>query len=187
MLDDIKQLKTKSYMDGETKCFTITTPDGEQYDCQPSGQKWICCGFKSTLKNIKQAIVNDDITSSGMEIEDEYAEHLAAEVKVEETRDLWEHVGLGALLIVHLGPEKCLAEPQIMESLDANGWLLKGDDLTDTNQPFDMDQVQRAFIRYQPPLGTTDVDADDSELDAGQMGVEEPETVLGVPQDGPQE
>lgn len=180
MLDNIKQLKTKSYMDGDLKCWTITTPDGEVFDCQPVGQRYICCGFKGTLKAIKESIVDGGISLMDvvLGIEDEYEEHL---VKQSETvvRDLWECVPLGALLIEHLGVEKCLNDPQIMESLGGEGWLLEGDDLDDAPHPIDMSRVTRAFARYQPPLEDTD-DEDVDELADEQVEDEELEAVPQV-------
>lgn len=150
---EMKQLKTKSYLDGEgNKCWEITTPDGEVFDAQPAGQKYLCCGLKGTLKTIKEAIVANEI---GIGDETPHSDCEENERPTEQHRALWEHMSLGALLITNVGPVACSRDPKIMESLDGAGWLLKGDDLIGKDHPIDMDKLKRELERYVP-IGETD-------------------------------
>lgn len=181
----LKQLKTKSYLDGDKKCWTITTPDGEEFDCQPAGQRYTCDGVeggeqRQTIKEIKLKIVNGDVLLPA-EDDDELEE---GEERAEPTtRALWECVPLGALLIDRLGADACEADLQVMESLDSGGWLLKDGDLMESDTPIDMAKVRRAFDRYMPPISEAtellleidDVDDVDDDAELADDEVADPE------------
>jgi hypothetical protein len=140
---EMKQLKTKSYMDCGWKCWTITTPDGDTFDCQPHGQRYTCGDSKPmTLKQIKQSIID------GIEYPIGEPEDTEAEQQEEYFRELWDCVSLGALLIDRLGVDACEADPQIMESLNCAGWLLRGADLIGSTTSIDVGRVRRELDKH---------------------------------------
>lgn len=108
-----KEIKhTKSFMHNGTKWFCITTTCGEEYECEPDGQRWYCLGYCGTLKNIKAKICSGEI---GLDYDDEESE----EVRLDEPVGTWDCVHPCALLIT----SGLQMTETMMETLDKYGWL----------------------------------------------------------------
>jgi len=112
-VEQLKEIKhTRSFMHDGVKWFAITTTCGEQYECEPQGQRWYCEGHCDTLKNIKAKICSGEIN---LGYEDEEFE----EVRLDEPMGTWDCVHPCALLIAY----SVEMTDTVMETLDKYGWL----------------------------------------------------------------
>ena len=100
-------------MYNDVKWFAITTTCGEQYECEPDGQRWHCQDYCGTLKDIKAKICSGEI-NLGHDDDEEYEE-----VRLDEPAGTWDCVHPCALLIT----SGLKMTETIMETLDKYGWL----------------------------------------------------------------
>lgn len=131
------------------KNFNITH-NGQTYLAERKGQRFCCCGFVGTLKEIKAAILAERLHTSVGSVHDSEPGHLSDEPKDCKTsplRSAWDCVDPCAILIYF-----CFDSPAdvatmsesmrktVLETLGCNGWL--GAD----NSP-DIAKMNREFSR----------------------------------------
>lgn len=134
-------MKTKGYLNSDgLKNFTITY-QGEEFDCERSGQRFVCRGFKGTIKAIKAEIEAGNLD----EVEDEFEDDTVEEFK---TADDYE-TELGCqpeyqcidpcALLIRYGDT---SNREVIHTLDMLGWL------EDDGVTIDNGRAQREIDRY---------------------------------------